>query len=267
ARALLPRPRGRYTRYTASQSTLRSSSPSLMSTWSATWTRHIAKPGAVVFAMLSALDGMARGLLVTVISFEAQRILGNARDMSILFSAVGWTWIVPVLFIPALVRRLRPRWTFTLAVLLMIAAPLLMALGSLPGLAGGLLLRGFASVCLMNLMSLYIMAYIRKRDLARSEPLRTFFAAGAWTLGPWLGVHLYAHAARWSVFALSSACALLLLGYFWWLRIEHGPALAPQEPPRMSPLANMRRFVAQPRLTLAWLLNFGREMWWVTFFY
>ena len=231
------------------------------------WTRHIARPGAVVFAMLSAMDGLSRGLLVTVIPLEALRMLGNARDMSVLLSAVGWAGVAAVLFIPALVRRLRPRWAFTLAVTLMIVAPGLMALGDLPGLAAGLLLRAFSAACLLNLLSLYIMAYIRKRDLARSEPLRTFFSAGAWTVGPALGVYLYNDVAPWVVFALSAGCAALLLVYFWWLRMEYGPALPPGEPARINPFANIRRFIAQPRLNLAWLLNFGRELWWVTFFY
>ena len=39
----------------------------------------------------------------------------------------------------------------------------------------------FAAACLLNALNLYIMAYIRKRDMARSEPLRTFFSAFAWT--------------------------------------------------------------------------------------
>ena len=41
--------------------------------------------------------------------------------------------------------------------------------------------------CLLNLLNLYIMAYIRKRDLSRSEPLRARLAPHARSIGPKLG--------------------------------------------------------------------------------
>jgi predicted MFS family arabinose efflux permease len=69
----------------------------------------------------------------------------------------------------------------------------------------------------------------------------------------------------WATYALSGGCAALLIAYFWRLRMEYGPALPSDQPARTSPVANIRRYVAQPRLVLAWLLNFGRETWWVTF--
>src|SRR5262249_21226488 len=35
---------------------------------------------------------------------------------------------------------------------------------------------------------------------------------------------------------------------------------------RFTPLLNLRRYLAQPRLRLAYVLNMGREQWWITFF-
>lgn len=237
-----------------------------MSLLSLAWTRHAAKPGAVVFAMLFAMDSLARASLATVIPLEALRLLGNARDVSALFSAVGWIGIGATLFVPALVRRFRPRWVYTGAVLLLMLAPLLLWTGSLPGLAAGMLVRVLAAAFLLNLLNLYIMAYIRKKDLSRSEPLRTFFSAGAWVAGPLLGVLLFTTAGPWAAYGLSAGCALLLLGYFWWLRLEYGPVLGPDEPAPVNPFRSIGRYLAQPRLVLAWLLNFGRETWWVMFF-
>jgi MFS family permease len=230
------------------------------------WTRHFAKPGAVAFAMLFTMDSMARALLVTVIPLEALRVLGNARDMNVLYAVAGCGGVVASLFIPALVRRLRPRWVYTIGIVLLILAPGLMAIGTLPGLAAGMLMRAMAAACLLNMLNLYIMAYIRKRDLARSEPLRGFFSGAAWTIGPSLGVYLYESHVTGAVYALSAICATLLLGYFWWLRLEYGPALPPGTPARVNPLLSIRRYLQQPRLILAWLLNFGRETWWVMCF-
>lgn len=237
-----------------------------MSTQSLVWTRAVVTPGAVVFALLFALDSMARASLATVIPIVALRVLGNARDVSILFSAVGWVGVGLSLFIPAIVRRYRPRWVYTVGAGLLVVAPLLLALDNLTGLAGGMLARVLAAACLLNALNLYIMAYIRRRDLARSEPIRTFFAAFAWTTGPFLGVWLYTSVSPWATYLLSGGCAVLLIAYFWRLRMEYGPALPADEPARTSPVANIRRFVAQPRLRLAWVLNFGRETWWAMFF-
>src|SRR5262249_61707743 len=65
---------------------------------------------------------------------------------------------------------------------------------------------------------------------------------------------------------LAGACAPLPLFFFWWLGLEYGPPPGPDEPVNTNPFPHIRRFLAQPRLVLAWVLNFGRETWWVAFF-
>jgi len=237
-----------------------------MSVQTFSWARAFVRPGAVVFATLFALDSMARSLLSNVVTLQAHRVLPNDRDVSLLFTCVGWAGIAATLFVSALVRQFRPRWMYTIAAGMLCAAPMLLALGNLAGLVSGMLTRTFAAACLLNLLNLYIMAYIRKKDLARSEPLRTFFSAGAWTAGPLLGVLLFNQVSPMATFGLSAFSAVLLLVYFWWVRLEYGPALGPDEPVTTNPLPHIRRYLAQPRLVLAWLLNFGRETWWVTFF-
>ncbi|MGE0118388.1 MAG: MFS transporter [Dongiaceae bacterium] len=237
-----------------------------MTTEAFAWTRAFVRPGAVVFASLFALDSMARATLSTVIPLQAYAVLGSERDVSLLFFAVGWVGIAATLFIPVLVRRFRPRWVYTMAAALLVLAPLLLALASFAGFVAGMFLRAYAAACLLNLLNLYIMAYIRKRDLSRSEPLRTLFSAVAWSIGPMLGPYLYEEFSPNWAFGLSAACAVLHLAYFWWLRLEYGPALAPGQPVNTNPFPHIRRYAAQPRLVLAWLLNFGRETWWVAFF-
>jgi len=237
-----------------------------MSAEASAWTRAFIRPGPVVFASLFALDSMARATLATVIPLQAYAVLGSERDVSLLFFAVGWVGIIATLFVPALVRRFRPRWVYTMAAVLLVIAPGLLALASFAGLVAGMFLRVYAATCLLNLLNLYIMAYIRKRDLSRSEPLRTLFSAVAWSLGPMLGPYLYEEFSPNLAFGLSAVCAVLHLAYFWWLRLEYGPALPPGETVNTNPFPHIRRYLAQPRLVLAWLLNFGRETWWVTFF-
>ncbi len=47
------------------------------------------RPGAKVFATLFAVESCARALLSTVITIQALHLLGNARDVSLLFAVVG----------------------------------------------------------------------------------------------------------------------------------------------------------------------------------
>jgi MFS family permease len=65
--------------------------------------------------------------------------------------------------------------------------------------------------------------------------------------------------------AIGAAAALLVL--FWWLRLSDTANTLPTgNLEAFNPLANVRRFLAQPRLVLAWLIAFGRSCFWTTFF-
>lgn len=228
--------------------------------------RTLGRPGAITFALMFAIDSLARASLTTVIPLVALRELGNARDVSLLYSVTGWSGVAMSLFIPAVVRRYRPRRLYSVGAAILVVVPLLLATGTLWGLGLGMALRAFAAACLLNGLNLYIMAYIRKQDFVRSEPLRTFFAAACWTLGPALGLILYDRISPWATYLLSSGSALLLLAYFWRVRAEYGPAMAANATLETNPVANIRRYLAQPRLVLGWILSFGREVWWVTFY-
>lgn len=230
------------------------------------WVRAFGRPGALSFALMFAIDSLARSTLTTVIPLIVLKTLGNARDSSVMFFATVLAGLVLSWFIPALVRKIRPRWVYSLGAGLMVLVPFFLAAETLAALAVGMSLRVFASACLLNGLNLYIMAYIRKQDFVRSEPLRIFFAAICWTVGPGLGVVLYNAVDPWATYGLSSLAGVLLLIYFWRVRMEHGPAL-PVPGIGRHPWANVRRYVAQPRLRLAWLLSFGREVYWVTLYY
>ena len=231
------------------------------------WLRRVDRPGARVFALLFALESLSRALLVTVVSLQALALLGDARDVSLAFTLVGVTGLLASVTIPIVVRLLARRFTYTLGALLLVAAAGALATLTLPGQIAGMLFRVYGASCLSVTASLYIMQYINKKDLTRSEPLRLQFSALAWTLGPWLGVALYEELGPNWTYGASAGAALTLLAVFWWIRLQEQPVIGPaNKPPPPNPLRNLRRFFAQPRLRLAWIMVVGRSSWWVFFF-
>jgi len=213
-----------------------------------------------------ALESITRASLATVIPLQAYALLRDARDVSIAFTAVGVTGLIASFVIPLLIRRIRRRWVYTVGALLLVLAPALIATSTLVGQIAGMLMRVFAVACLNITLSLYVMDYIARRDLVHSEPLKLFFSAAAWCIGPTLGVYLHDRFGAGAAEAFSAACALIVLGNFWLLRLQDNPAVAAATKPPPNSLASVHRFLAQPRLRLAWALSFGRAAWWSMFF-
>ena len=175
------------------------------------WLRSVARPGAFVFGGLFALESLARALLATVITLQALTLLEDARDVSIVFALVGVTGFLANFAIPALVRRISRRMVYTLGAAALILAAVLLGTVTISGQVTGMLVRVFGAACLSITTSLYIMQYIAKRDLTRSEPLRLQLAAFAWTIGPWLGVKMYVDLGPAWAYGASSAAAVVIL--------------------------------------------------------
>lgn len=223
-------------------------------------------PGATVFGVMFLLDSLARALMVSIIPIEAYHLLRSERDVSVLYLVVGAAGLVATLSIPSLMKRVRRRWIYTLGCGALIAMGALIATASLAGLATGMWLRVFGTAALYTTLNLYIMDYIQKRELVRTEPLRLVFGGVSWTFGPILGMYVSERFGTPAACAMASFIALLLLGYFWLLRIQDNPAVAPATKPPPSVAYNVRRFLVQPRMRLAYAIAFSRSTWWAMFF-
>jgi MFS family permease len=225
------------------------------------------RPGAKVFATLFAVESCARALLSTVITVQALHLLGNARDVSLLFAMVGVVGLVASFSIPRLIRRLSRRRVYTLGALMILGAAVAFATVDIVGQVVGMLLRVYGVACLNITLSLYILQYIRRVEFADCESRRMQYSAIAWVAGPALGVFLYQQFATVVPFVVSGAMSLLLLAVFWILRLSEQPAIAaPTGRSRRGPLRVIGRFIAQPRLRLSWTIVFTRSWWWVFFF-
>ncbi len=228
------------------------------------WLHDLGRPGPTAFLALFLLEAAARTLLIAVVPLQALDILGNAQDVSLLYFGASIAGLTTSLAIPWLTRRLRRRGVFTLGVGAIVGGGGLLAGGTVFGLATGLWLQIFGTACLEITLNLYVLDYVRRKELSRFEPNRIFVAATAWAACPALGVILRNHVAVWAPYAATAAVAVLALLYFRWVR-------GGDEPPRpfpvpANPLRYLPRFFAQPRLRLAWALAMGRAGWWMMFF-
>ncbi len=225
------------------------------------------RAGAYTFAALFSVESFVRALNSTVVSLQAYDILGTAQKVSMLSTAVSVTVLLTTLMLPHLLGRMRRRWAYTFGACLMIAASLALASHVVAGQAAGMLLRNLGAAVMNITLSLYIMDHIRRTDLARSEPLRLSLSTFSWMTGPALGVWLYVSFGSWGpqLAVIVSSAVLLLL--FWYLRLSDDVnALPPGNLEGFNALRNLRRFLVQPRLRLAWLIAFGRSCFWSTFF-
>jgi MFS family permease len=225
----------------------------------------LSRPGPLVLALLYSLESLARALLATVIPLQAYALLKDAARVSALFAVIGILGMAASFAIPALIRLTRRRHVYRLGGSALILAAALIWTATLPGQAAGMFTRLFGVACLSVTFNLYLMDLVGKRELVKAEPLRLSFSAAAWTLGPFLGVWMH---ERWGLGAAtgtSAVCALLMLVYFQHLRLGER-SVHRTLPTPVAPLAAIRRFVAQPRLRLGWILPFGRSCWWSVLF-
>jgi MFS family permease len=225
----------------------------------------LSTPGPLVLAVLYAFEALSRSLLLTIIPLQAYALLQDAGKVSALYTAVGLVGMGASFAIPGLIRWSARRHVYRLGGFMMILSAALIATATLGGQAGGMLVRIFGVACLNITFNLYLTDIVGRRDLVKAEPLRLAFAAGAWSIGPFLGVWMQ---GRWGLpvaAAASAACAVLMILYFTHLRLgERVPRVA-QLPP-VAPWPAIRRFLAQPRLRLGWVIPFGRSCWWSVLF-
>jgi MFS family permease len=207
-----------------------------------------------------ALSVMARTTVIALIPVMAYHVLGTAQHVSELYFAASLIGIAVSLLLPNLLLRLG-RWPiFISAAVGGVGSAAALASETLPGLAAGLVLHVLMVLVFENVMSLYVLQYVPRRSLSAFEPRRVLLAGIAYGLGPWLGVWLTEHVGAWSPLTLSAGCAVAVP-----LSII---LLAPiSDPPMPLPLksagrSDVRQFLSQPRLRLAWLLATMRASWW-----
>jgi len=230
------------------------------------WLPAVRSAGAKTFATLYAFESFARATVSSVIPIQAYEILQNKQGVSILYTIVALLGLSATLFMPMIIEKLSRRWVYTIGVCFLAFGSVFFVTHTLPGQIFGMLFRVMGASALAITLNLYIMDHIRKADVMQSESLRMAWSMAAWTGGPTLGVLLYTHFGILAPHLLVVAFAATLLVLFWYFRLTDNAQIRPGKTKAANPLKNIGRFVAQPRLRLAWTIAFGRSCFWTTFF-
>jgi MFS family permease len=227
-------------------------------------------PGARAFAALYALDSAARALTATVIPLHAYAIYKEiAADNA--DSYVGTTYAVVAVaaffgtfLTPFAVHRLGRNATYVVGMLACMVGMAGLATSTIPGLGLGMLGRALSGVVGSVCLILFIVDFIPRASLVRAETLRLFASCLAWGFGPVIGIELY---ERFGIVAPAGVSILIHLGLIlYFRRLKLAESDGETVPPPRNPLAMIRRFAAQRRLRLSWLIVFGRSAWWSMFF-
>jgi MFS family permease len=224
------------------------------------------KAGALTFGLLFLLESLVRSFNSGVLSIQAYDLMGSSQKVSELATVVSLTVLCVTLMMPALFGRFRRRWAYTIGGALLICGSLALASFTVTGQYSGMVLRNSGASIMNVTLQLYILDHIRKSELTTSEPLRLAISTFAWVVGPASGVWLYTHYGSIAPQMAAIAAALLVLSVFWYLRLHDKVNMPPGNLQNFNPLKNTARFVAQPRLRLAWAIAFGRSCFWATFF-
>ena len=224
------------------------------------------RAGALTFSAIFSLESLIRSMNSTVISLQAYDLLGSSQKVSELSTVVSLSVLVTTLMFPFVLGRLRRRWAYTLGLLVMVVASLFLASYTVVGQAAGMYFRNCAAAIMNITLSLYIMDHIKRTELARTEPIRLSLSTFSWMIGPASGVWLYTNYGPWGPQIASISAAMTLAVLFWYLRLSDRVTMSSGTLQPFNPLANVVRFVRQPRLRLAWMIAFGRSCFWSTLF-
>ncbi|WP_370204698.1 MFS transporter [Pararhodobacter marinus] len=204
---------------------------------------------------------MIRGVLLSVFPLAMYDALGDAGRVSQVYFVIGLVSLAVGLLLPWINRRIPRRWLYT-------SGAALYVVGGVAGAAGGmwvvvaLMTCTLATVTCFICLNAYVLDYVAKNDLGRTETLRMFYSALSWSAGPVTGVALM---KIWAPlpFLLAIVFGVVLIAAFWALRLGNGRLIARARGPAPNPLAFLGRFFAQKRLIAGWLFAVIRSCgWW-----
>ena len=225
--------------------------------------RHARSPKIQHFALLAGLEAAVRGILISAMPLAVREAMGSTLGSTKIYFIVGLVSLIWGLLVPWANHKVPRRWMYTGGACLYLVGSALAIFGTPEMVALGLLLNAMATATTFVCFNAYVLDYVERVDLGRTQSLQMVYAATPWAVGPLLGVWLYSLWAP-APFLLAGGFALALLVVFWVLRLGNGKQITRARRPAVNPLAYLGRFFQQPRLIAGWFFAVIRSTgWWV----
>lgn len=225
--------------------------------------KHPGSPKVQHFALLSGLEAAVRGTLISTIPIAVYDAFGTAANLSTVYLLAGLFTLFWGLMVPRLTQIWPRRWVYSAGCLFYLIAMAMFIWGTPLSVQLAILVSGVATVTCFVCLNAYLLDYIPRADLGRSQSMQMVYAAAPWAIGPMSGVWMR---SVWGPlpFLVAGVFALLLLAMFWYLRMGNGKQITKAKGPAVNPLAYLGRFFTQPRLIIGWLFAVFRSCgWWV----
>ncbi len=225
--------------------------------------RHSGSPKLQHFALLAGLEAAVRGTLISTIPIAVYDAFGSAKNLSTVYFIAGVVTLFWGLMVPRLTQIWPRRWVYSAGCGLYLVSMSLFIVGTPLSVQIGILVMGMATVTCFVCFNAYVLDYVPRVDLGRSQSLTMVYAAAPWAIGPLSGVWLRGHWAPLP-FLVAGAFAILQVSVFLYLRLGNGRQITKAKGPAVNPLAYLGRFFRQPRLIAGWLYAVIRSCgWWV----
>jgi ACDE family multidrug resistance protein len=224
---------------------------------------HTPTPKVEHFALLAGLEAAVRGTLISAMPLTVYEALGDAQSTSAAYFAAGIVSLLWGLMVPWATRFIPRRWAYTLGCLLYLCGMSLAMIGTGWSVTLAVICSAMATATTFVCFNAYVLDYVDRANLGRSQSVQMLYAALPWTAGPLLGVWLHDLWAP-APFLLAGAFALILLTMFWVLRLGNGKQIQRAKGPAVNPLGYLGRFFRQPRMIAGWFFAVMRSCgWWV----
>lgn len=218
-------------------------------------------------ARLNGLEGFSRAILVSIVPLLALKTLGNKEAVAQMYLLASILTFCITLNFSRLERLIQRRWVISLTAIFISCAAVLLYFGNNWVFAMGISLRASAASLFSVCLSLYIMDYITHKQLAMTESRRMVYSGAAWLTGPILGSWLWDQQQFFVPFFLSALFSLLMLSYFWHLRLGDNQILnKSRQKPAIKPLKAIPRYFSQKKLRIAYFITLSRALFWASFF-
>ncbi len=225
--------------------------------------RHASTPKLQHFALLAGLEAAVRGTLISTIPIAVYDAFGSAKNLSTVYFIAGVATLFWGLMVPRLTQIWPRRWVYSAGCGLYLVAMALFIIETPASVQIAILVMGMATVTCFVCFNAYVLDYVPRADLGKTQSLQMVYAAAPWAIGPLTGVWMRAH---WGPlpFLAAGAFAVLQVLVFLYLRLGDGRQITKAKGPAVNPLAYLGRFFRQPRLIAGWLYAVIRSCgWWV----